>query len=177
MRKTRCDSILDKLGSKHREQLRLWLTEEKLSYSAIRVRIFEEWGLEVSDSQLSRYWQRLSPEWCMQRLRESKKMVDQLGEELSKTAPQLEAAALATLKQITFELLSNRNPNLKEVRGLISVLVSNRRLDLEESKMQHQLRVYEENNATVRANLEKTKSKGGLSEETISEIEEALRLL
>lgn len=173
MKKQRSDAKLKSLPAE--QQAVLFQLLQQKSLEEARGRIAKDLGIQTSVRALSEFfaWYPLS-----RRLEQAATFADQLKAQLA-SLPQWQgrAAELEQLAQIAFETqaVQEQDPELfialkKRRQKDAEIALSSRKHDLA-------LRQYEEKIAAARASLEKARSKGGLSKETLQLIEEQLRLL
>ncbi len=173
-KKPRSDSKLDALPESRLLELRdgllgSWSYAYELSWLAT------ECGVSSSPSALSSFYKR----HCAPVLRERKQLAavkaEVIGEMADKT--DWDKASIESLKQMVFEFMANPLADTKEIERLFSLLLRRKDQELDERK----LRLVEDKAAEAKRQLEaamsKAKAKGGLSEETLQEIEAAAGLL
>ncbi len=143
-------------------------------YAAARAWLLQEHAVEVkSDATFTAWWSKYPFS-----LPAATDFAASMEKEMGKL-PELEGQAgkLARLGQVGFELMAIRMQDLDGHIALKKRRQKDSEIALQESKHSLALRQYEEKISAAKANLEKAKSKGGLSKETLALIEEQLRLL
>lgn len=141
----------------------------------VKAWLAKEHQVQTSTGALSHFyaWYPLS-----RRLEQAADFADQLKQQLAKLPEiALDAQKLSTVAQVAFEARA-----LQEEDADLYVALKKRRqkdaeLAITESRHSLALRQYEEKIAAAKAGLEKARSKGGLSKETLALIEDQLRLL
>lgn len=135
----------------------------------------KEHGVQSSPAALTAFvqWYPLT-----RRLEQAADFADHLKEQLANLPEwQGRAAELEKLAQVAFETQAVRDQDPELYVALKKRRQKDAELALAESKHSLALKQYEEKIAAARASLEKAKSKGGLSKDTLKLIEEQLKLL
>jgi hypothetical protein len=174
-RKPRADSVLKNLEPQQQEELMALLRTPRMTYKKALPIVEKEFSVKTSEPALSAFysWFPLS-----RQLEKAASLADQIKQQaLANPALAKDAEALSQYAQISFEVLAAQKQNVKE-------FVSLRKLRLKETdqataKTNTELRVkqYEQKIEAARASLEKAKSKGGVSRETMQIIEQQLAIL
>lgn len=172
MKKARGDSTLKTLPPAR--QAMIFAQLQIATIAQVKSALAKE-GLQTSVSALSHFfhWYPIA-----RRLEQSAAFADQLRNEISRL-PELQgkAAEVEKLAQIAFEARAVQEQDADLYLALKKRRQKDAEIALNESRHSLALRQYQEKIDAARANLEKTKSKGGLSAETIALIEEQLKLL
>lgn len=172
MKKPRGDAKLKTLAPEKRKALYQLLHEHTLEEVVALLRTD---GIHTGTRALSEFfsWYPLS-----QHLEQAASFADTLKSQLADLPEwQGKAAELEKLAQIAFETQAVQAQDSELYIALKKRRQKDAEIALNSSKHSLALRQYEEKISAARANLEKTKSKGGLSKETLALIEEQLRLL
>ncbi len=173
-RKPRSDSKLDNLPELQLLELRDgllsgWKYDEALSW------LSTDCGVESSLSALSTFFKRHCSPVMRDRRQIAALKAETLVEEAGKT--DWSAATLELVKQVSFEMLSREDFDPKTVERFLKVVLKAEAQDVDERK----LALLEAKAAEAKDKLDaitnKAKSKGGLTEETLKQIEEAAGLL
>jgi hypothetical protein len=113
-----------------------------------------------------------------QRLNRVAQSADKVREQLQKNPRLKEDAALVSdAAQIVFEQLAMDTDDVELYEDLRYLRLKELDLKLKQEGQSHRIKIYEEKAAQLRASLEKAKTKGGISSETLALIEEQLKLL
>lgn len=137
--------------------------------------LLKDHGVKTSAGALSEFfsWYPLS-----RRLEQAASFADQLRDQLLKLPDlNLDAAKLSQVAQVAFEARAVQEQDSELYVALKKRRQKDAELALSESKHALALKQYEEKISAARSSLEKAKSKGGLSKETLALIEEQLKLL
>ena len=183
MRKDRSDKKLNALDDEQRAQLWAWLNTAGLSYSTVRDLVAKEFGVATSTRALSEFWEERATEEAQERILRATRVADSLGAEVSAKLPEITDALKAQLTQKAFEAaLAGSDEKtiatlMQIVGGINKAELDRAKIDIDVARLNQRVREYEEKNAAAKAALEGIKSKGGLTEETIREIEETVKLL
>jgi hypothetical protein len=170
--KPRSDSLYAKLRSPQREELLLALLDGGASYED-GIALLAKWGIKVSVAALARFVSRHGLPWRIERAREA-------AEETKKSLPadwEAEKARGLALKSYD---LTFRDLSAKEWAMLKSMELKEREQKLKEADLdlkERRVKLLEQNAAEAKKRLEGIKTKGGLTKETLAQIEEAARLL
>lgn len=131
-RKVRSDSVLDRLTAEQKQRLATWLRTENRSYEAVRGLVAAEFGLSTSRAALGRYYRR----WLAEPERaESRTDTDKHGygegaegdgleawRDVADRGAVLEDAALVRARQLAFEALAEREPDLKTAQKAMRIV-------------------------------------------------------
>lgn len=183
MRKKRSDDKLTQLNAEQQTKLWDWMSTHGLSYMAIRNLVRTEFGVETSTRALSTWWEEKATEESTERNLRAVSVANNLGAQISENLPQITNALKAQLTQRAFEVVqSGGDPKLIEafmsvVGGINKAELDKAKITIDVKKLEQRVREYEEKNAAAKAALSQVASKGGLTPETVREIEEAAKLL
>lgn len=163
--KTRSDSLWAKLRPEQREELFGYL--DAGGAIADGLALLKTWGIKSSAGALSRCYSLQSFAWRLERAR--------LAAEAARGClpENFEEAKRKIVAQKIFEMVANSEANPKNV-------IAVRKLEIEQEKLQlaeRRVHILEQNMAEAKRKLEGIKSKGGLTKETLAQIEEAAGLL
>lgn len=183
MRKERSDKKLMQLTGEQSDQLWKWMGTPGLSYRRIVNLVKEHFDISVSTRALSEFFDERATEEAKNRMLRATRVADNLGATISKKLPEINDALKAQLTQQAFEL-SLAGGDVETIETIMAIVgrmnmgqLNRDKIELDVEKFQQRIREYEEKNAKAKKALEGIKSKGGLSAETIAEIEEAAGLL
>jgi hypothetical protein len=172
MKKPRGDAKLKNLAPEKRKALYELLQQHTLDEVVVLLRSD---GIHTGTRALSEFysWYPLS-----QHLEQASTFASSLRTQLAQD-PRLKdkAAELAEFAQIAFEARAIQSQNSEEFLALKKTRLKEREVTLNESKHEKALREEKAKNDAAKSALEKAKSKGGLSAETLALIEEQLKLL
>lgn len=171
-KKPRGDAKLKTLAPEKRKALFELLHQHTLEEAVVLLR---KDGIHTGTRALSEFysWYPLS-----QHLEQASTFADSLKAQLANLPEwQGKAAELEKLAQIAFETQAVQRQDTELYIGLKKLRLKDRDVTLRESKHEKDLREERAKNEAAKAALEKAKSKGGLSKETLALIEEQLKLL
>jgi hypothetical protein len=172
MSKPRPDSLYAKLTPAQREELLLLLLEQGGSYEDGVARL-SAWGVSSSAAALSRFVSRHGLPWRLERARAA-------AEETKASLPKdWEAEKARGLALKAYEL-TFRDLTAKEWAMLKTIELREREQALKEADMalkERRIALLESAASEAKKRLEGIKSKGGISKETLQQIEEAAKLL
>jgi len=182
-RKPRSDKKLGMLNPEQTQKVWAWMSTAGLSYLVIKDLIKKEFGIDTSSRALSEWWEERATEEAQERILRATRVADNLGAKVSEKLPEITEALKAQLTQQAFEIgLAGGDPKIIDtlmgiVGGINKAELDRAKIGIDVRKLEQRIREYEEKNAAARAALEGIKNKGGLTEETIREIEATVRLL
>lgn len=173
-KKPRSDSKLDALPESRVLELRDgllggWRLEDAKSW------LLTECGVSSSLAALSSFYKR----HCAPMLRERRQLAALKAETIGNLAGSTDwdAASIEHLRQMVFEFMSDPNADLESTERMFKLLLKSRDQEVDMRK----LRMMEEKATSAKKALEaataKAKAGGGISEETLKELEEAAKLL
>lgn len=145
----------------------------KGGYEAARAWLLAEHNVKTSAGSLSNFFG-----WYPFSLSATASYAQQFEAEIKKL-PELakDAAQLSQLSQICFEMLAMRTNDLEGYATLKKIRLKEEEQSITRDALNLKVRQYEEKIAAARTSLEKAKSKGGVSPETLQLIESQLKLL
>jgi hypothetical protein len=123
------------------------------------------WGVKTSVGSVSRCYSAQAFAWRLERAR--------IAADSTKALPNFETEQARLLQQKIFETLASADCDPKVLIALRGLEISAMDLKLKERRVV----ILENNQAQAKALLEGIKSKGGLTRETLAEIEKAAKLL
>lgn len=174
--KIRSDSLYARLSPEQREELFVMLVEQGLPYELALLEL-EKWGVRASLGSLSNFVNRHGMDWRL------KRAAQMASEAEGKLPDGWEKAQKLALAQKEFEL-SFRDLSLKEYVALqslrLDIETAEKKAKLEERKLalaERRVKVLEAKMREAKEKLEAVKTKGGLTKETLRQIEEAAGLL
>lgn len=173
-RKKRSDSKLASLSEEQSAELAEWLTYGGLSYKQARQKLADEWGVHTSEAALCEFYSDYAAPWKYARSRHA---ADAFGELM---AGNFEEPILKKCRELAFDMLANPSPDVKSAQALLGILGDSARLELDKRKVEiasRRVALLEEKMRAIRATVDKAKTKGGLTPETLAEIEQQLALL
>ena len=204
MAKERSDSVLGGMPLHQQEQLITWLIEERISPEAAVVRVWNDFGVKTSETAMYRFYRRhCSPRL----LRFAMQEADAVSEGAGGLTANLDKSGAKLLSQKFFELLANPGTvNPKELIAFGQLVQNGQMLALKERELgskeegfrlkyeqkdkeiaqkdealrlaREKFNAQEQRNAEAREKLHAmVQAKGGLTPDTIAQIEEALQLL
>ena len=168
MRKPRSDSKLKNLPLAKREKIAAWCAEGGLGVA--RAKCKSELGIATSERALSEFlrWQKREDE-----LHTGNELAMQALDWWKANRPEADSEELRTAQ---FFALMMKAQAADDPELAIAVLKEQGK-DLDRGIAYRRVKLLEENAAKAKAALEGIKSKGGLTPETLKQIEEAARLL
>jgi hypothetical protein len=180
-RKPRSDSKLGSLTPSQKETLRGWLVDENLSYEKVKERLHMDFNVTTSAGALSEFY---AAECFSLRSSQARQLAERVGEELKKGGDHFDAATAALIKQKAFERAMTEGADIGELVLLLKALGDMAKLRLKEKDQVlagRRVALLEERMSMAKASLtsalDSAKSKGGLTPETLKQIEEAAALL
>jgi hypothetical protein len=182
LKKPRSDSKLDSLDLDQQRQLCEWMLTPGLSYEKIKKLVFEEFNVSTTGGSLSRFYQSYVSAYLIQRRSQQVGVAKEIGEELKKRPGEFSQVTIDALEQKAFELANNPMIDPQAVKSVFSLLLKARDQELKGRDIEIKLRrleLLETNSASAKEKLNAVliKKPGGLSKETLSEIESAAKLL
>lgn len=173
-KKPRSDSKLDALEERRKLALRDGLLGG-WKYEAALAWLEAECGVRSSLDALTRFWRRHCAPVLKERRQLASLRAEALGAEAGKT--DWDSASIELLKQAAFEAMSNPEADPEAVERIFKLLLKARALD----QSGRRIELLEAQAAQAKAQLEaaagRAKAGGGISEETLREIEAAAKLL
>ncbi len=179
MKKPRSDAKLLNLPEESQAQLVEWLLSG-VPYHKARDLVEKEFHVRTSLAALSAFWDAACASALIARRQQAVSTADEIAEEAKSRPGQFDAATLDAIKQKAFELSLNPQAAPKDVKSLFMLLLKARDQELKNKDIEIKLRrleMIERNAAQAKETLAAVASRGGLSPETIREIEEAAKLL
>ena len=174
MKKPRSDSKLEALDLDQKRELCEWLLTPNLSYKVIVKQVFEEFNVSTSAASLSSFYQAYCGEYLKEQRRKAVCLAEEIGEEIAGAPGMWDAVTIDSLKQTAFRLASNPQVNPKEVKAVFSLVLKARDQDLQLRRVEMLEHAASEAKEKLTALVT---SKGGLTPETLKQIEEAAALL
>jgi hypothetical protein len=180
IRKPRSDSKLQALDLDEQRQLCEWMLAG-LSYEKIKFMVLEKFGVSTNAMSLSRFYQSYVSAYVIQRRSEAVGVAKEIGDELKRRPGEFSQVTIDALEQKAFELANSPMVNSKSLTSVFTVLLRARDQSLKEKDIELKLRrlqLLEENSSAAKEKLNRLARKGaGLSKETLTQIEQALKLL
>jgi len=174
-RKPRSDSKLDSLPDHHHAALVKMLLENT-KYEEVLTWLAVECAVSSSLSALSGFYQR----HCTPVLKERRQLAVMRAEEFSKAAEESpvdwDAAAMERLNQIFFELLLQPDVDAATAKRLGDMILKDKALSMDSRKLA-MLEAKERKLEEAKKALKERQNTGGLSAETMAEIERTLGML
>lgn len=128
-------SLLEtKLTETQQAQLADWLLSG-LPYHQAQAMVEKEFGLKVSISAFSRFWDAYCSPALLQRRSRAVKLSDEVAVEARANPGQFTEATIDQLSQKAFELASSPGANPKDVKALFSLVLKSRDQDLIERRV------------------------------------------
>ena len=180
MSKKRCDSKLEALDFEQKRELCEWLLTPTLSYKAIVKLVFDEFNVSTSSAALSSFYQEYCGEYVKAERRKAVALAEEIGTEITDAPALWDAATIDALKRTAFKLANNPQVNPKDVKSVFSLVLKARDQDIQLANQEiaeRRVRILEEKADKAKEALNSIASKGGLSPETLKQIEEAAALL
>lgn len=146
-----------------------------MRYDDVLSWLASECGLSSSLAALSAFYKRHCAPVVRDRQRVASLRAETLGELAGKT--DWDAASVEALRQMVFEFMSNPNADVEETERMFKLLLKRKDQELAERNLFLKESAAAEAKAKLQAITTAAKSKGGLSEETLAEIEAAAQLL
>lgn len=182
MKKPRSDKKLAQLTDEQADTLFAWM-RGGLSYAEIRTAVAREFEIETSVRALSDWWEERVTAEEKARVLRAANVASSVGADLVARLPEITDALRGQLTQKAFEvaLLGGDEKTIATLMGIVGDInkgeLDRAKLTIDVKKLEQRVREYEEKNAAAKAALAGLASKGGLTPETIREIEEAAKLL
>jgi hypothetical protein len=183
MSKPRSDSAIYKLTDAHQAALADWLLGG-MKYTDARERVASEFGITIKSlSFFSKFWEDVCVPHLLAKRRRAVATAEEIYTEAQKDPGRFDAATLDAIKQRAFDLSVTPNTDPRDVHALMSLILKCRDQDhkVEElGLLRRRLELLEtKERAALEAKqlLQTTASKGGLTPETLAEIERAASLL
>lgn len=180
MKRPRSDAKLLNLPEEQKAQLCDWLLSG-IPYHRIKAMLKEApFSLSISLSSLSDFYQQFCSAELIARRQRAVSTADEIAVEVSKQPGKFDAATIDALKQKAFELSINPGADPRDVKSLFMLVLKARDQELQEKDVDIKLRrleLLEKNAAQAKDALTTLASKGGITPETRTQIEEALNLL
>lgn len=173
-KKPRSDSKLDAMPESRVLELRDMLLAGK-SYRECQDWLLLECGVSVSPSVLTSFYKR----HCAPVLRERRQLAAVKAEVIGDMADRTDwdTASIESLKQMVFEFMTTPGVDPREVERMFSLLMRRKDQELAERTLKLKEEAAAEAKAKLLALTNTAKSKGGLTPETLAEIEAAAGLL
>ena len=160
-------------------QLVEWLLSG-MPYHRAKQLVEKEYGVNTSLAALSAFWDEACASALIARRQQAVTTADEIAAEAKKKPGQFDAATIDAIKNKAFELSINPTAKAKDVKSLFMLLLKSRDQELKSKDIDIKLRrldMLEQNAAQAKETLSAVAAKGGLSPETVKEIEEAAKLL
>jgi hypothetical protein len=135
MRKTRGDSRLDQLPDEQRGALEAWLFEEGVSYKEAVARLQAQFQVTTSLAAIHYWYHRAQARRLQERIVSAAETCETIKGDLQKSAPELAAATIDLVAQHAFEMLTVDQPDPKQVKSFLTVLLKARQQSLDERKV------------------------------------------
>lgn len=179
MRKPRSDAKLLQMPEEHQAQLVEWLLSG-VPYHRAREMLEKEFGLNTSLAALSAFWDEVCTPALLARRQQAVTTADELAQEARAKPGSFDAATIDAIRQKAFELAVSPLAAPRDVKSLFMLLLKSRDQDLKNQDIEIKLRrleLLEKNAAQAKEQLQAVAGRGGLSKETIEEIEATVKLL
>lgn len=157
-----------------------WLLTPGQSYKKTRKLCEEEFGVSPSDSQLSRFYQRYVAAELIRRRRLAVTVSSEIAAEVKRQPGAFDPATIDALQQKAFELASAPQVDPSDVKSIFALVLKARDQDMKQQEIgisMRRLELLESANRQARELVAKAKTKGGISPETLEEIERSLKVL
>jgi hypothetical protein len=184
IRKPRSDSKLEALEDDQKHQLCEWLLTPGLNYAKIKTLVEMEFKVHTTGGSLSAFWYSYVAAYLTEKRARAVGLAKEVGEDLKRSPGQFNEATIAALEQKAFELANNPMIDPDSVHSVFTLLLKARDQELKSQDIaikMRRLEALEKKEAnTTQAKEQLTKivaSKGGLSADTLKQIEEAAKLL
>lgn len=132
-RKPRADSPLEQLDEDQKIELRTKLLRG--TYAQVLAWCEDAFGVKTSISALQKFYER----HCASYVRERRKFAAMKASEIADLAKEeevdWEAALMAEVQQLTFEMLQKENVEIKDVLKLLKSVENNRKIEIDERKV------------------------------------------
>ena len=174
MKKPRADSKLDSMPESRVLELRDNLLGG-MSYEAVLSWLASECGVSSTLSALSSFYKR----HCAAVLRERQQLAAMKAEVIGEMAgaTDWDAASIEKLRQMVFEFMADPNADIEATERMFKLLLKRKDQELTERTLRLKEEAASEAKAKLNAITTAAKSKGGLTAETLAEIEAAAGLL
>ncbi len=179
MKKPRSDSKLLNLPEEQYSQLVDWLLSG-MPYHKVKALLEKEFRVQTSMAALSGFWDVAVSSELIARRQHAVTTADEIAEEAKKKPGQFDVATLDAIRQKALAISLDPRASGGEVKALFMLLLRARDQELKNKDIEIKLRrleLLERNAAQAKDVLTTVAAKGGLSPETIREIEEAAKLL
>lgn len=160
-------------------QLTDWLLGN-IPYHKAKALLKKEFQVETSLAALSAFWDTVVSSALIARRQQAVTTADEIAEEAKKKPGQFDLATLDAIRQKALAISIDPRSAPGEVKSLFMLLIKARDQELKNKDIEIKLRrleIIEKNAAQAKETLTAVAAKGGLSPETIKEIEEAAKLL
>lgn len=179
MTKPRSDSKLMQMPEEAQAQLVEWLLSG-VPYHKARELVEKEFNVKTSMAALSKFWNQVCQPALLARRQQAVSTADAIAEQAGETPGNFDAATLDAIRQKAFELSISPQAAPGEVKALFMLLLKARDQELKTQDIGLKIRrleLLEKNAAEAKQALTAVAHKGGLSPETVAQIEAAARLL
>ena len=167
------------LPEEQQAQLAEWLLGA-IPYHRAKELVKKEFNVETSLAALSAFWDEVCTPALLARRQQAVTTADEIAEEARIRPGKFDEATIAAIKNKAFELSINPGASPNDVKGLFMLILKSRDQELKSKDIEIKLRrleLIEKNAASAKEKLTAVADKGGLSAETIAEIEAAAKLL
>lgn len=186
MSKPQSTAKLFSLSDAQQAQLAQWMLSN-VPYWQCRDLVKKEFGVEVKSlDSFSHFWRKVCEPALIEKRRRAAGMANNLAQEAQLNPGQFDVATLDAIKQKAFELAMSPGADPKDVQSLFSLILKAKDQDADKEKLKlatRSLELAEQKYRDVQAQKAKLEeslrkvSKGGITPETLKEMEEAVRLL
>ncbi len=122
-------TLHNRLTAAQREELNTWLVDENLTYAKAEARLLERFNVKTHHDTLSRYYTYHVNPWKYARAR-------QHANDFAKLASgKFDEATLKRARQLAFEALTDRDPNIAAARGLLKIVADASKQTLAERRL------------------------------------------
>ena len=175
-RKPRSDAKLHNLPLEQQQELCEWLLSG-MPYVAVRAAVLKEFNVGTSTGALHDFYHSFCAPELLRRRAEAVSTADAIAEEAAATPGKWDEAVIDKLKQRVFEMMLNPGAEAKDVKSLFGLVLKARDQSMDERK----IRLLEAAASEAKRKLEEitntAKAKGGITPETLAQIEVAAGLL
>jgi len=171
--KPRSDSRLDGLNDEQQIKLNEWMLSNKLGYSDVKQLIQNEFNLEVSIDNLSRYYRKHVAPFLIERRRRNMEIAAAQNQDIKEHPANFATAMIDALHQRTLNAANDRKVPVKELKAYHDMIRDWKKHNLEEGKLNVKLRqiaMLEKREREARAAMHDSKLTAAQQAERLREI-------
>lgn len=183
MKKPRPEAVLLNLPEAQEEALASWLLAG-LPYHLAQKRLETDFGVVVKSlSSFTRFYTERCAPRLQARLQMAMKTADKIYKDAKRNPEAINAATAVLLRTRAFEILQNPSANPKDVAGLVKLLISAKKQELDRQNLALDkekfilIRRKAERLDELESKAKQLRADGGVSPETLDVLEKQLRLM